>query len=363
MSNLVRNRRMVSLVLFIFVVTGCRQIVPLDIHEEIMAPSAESEEPASTEEGESSSEEPMSNSESMNENTDTEELANGSEQEEVESPEEVATTQGGTNQQPMASPGFMGGAPMAAPSGAPTAGTSNASGSDTGEPTVSEQPLDDGVPTIASGAETPSTAGAGTGASIDEDPAMSDSSSNEPSDSGADTSNGTPDSNSAEESPAYQSGAFVSVWSVSANETLVLPISRGGIPGLVVDWGDGTAPYTYKNASVGTVEHTYAEAGEYTISISGRFSFDKWSFMDYPYSKDRVLKILQWGMEELKHPSGAFYEATNLLSFPSNEEVQLFGNASYMFAGTPNLVGSISNWDVSKATDMDFMFEGSASGQ
>ncbi|MDZ7925037.1 MAG: BspA family leucine-rich repeat surface protein [Marinagarivorans sp.] len=126
----------------------------------------------------------------------------------------------------------------------------------------------------------------------------------------------------------------------------------------VVDWGDGTT-----TASLVPLEHTYAEPGKYTISVSGSFpslsgsvSIDGGGFL-YGHAI-KLLSVDQWGTQPWTDLSYAFWQAWNMQMLatdtPNLSQVTSLNN---MFEGATAFNQDISNWDVSSVTDMSGMFD------
>ena len=145
-------------------------------------------------------------------------------------------------------------------------------------------------------------------------------------------------------------GAFVTTWqTTSANEAITIPIS--GYPGsYTVAWGDGNVT-THTNHAT----HTYAAAGNHTVSISGDYLTMHLSIDISNAAK--LVSIDQWGGAQWESMSRAFYRASNMIynaaDVPDLSEVT---DMSFMFGSTPLFDGDLSGWDVSDVTDMSGMF-------
>ncbi len=189
--------------------------------------------------------------------------------------------------------------------------------------------------------------------------------------------------------------AFVSTWqTTAANEQIALPLVAGGSYDFLVDWGDGSDIQTITAHDQAETAHTYAEAGNYTIRITGDIS--GWSFNNQG-SKDKITGISAWGPLRLEGPSlntsdsegGYFYGCVNL-SITATDLLNTSGVTSFknafrdcaaistiprigewnmgavttmesMFFGTTGFDQDISGWDVSAVTDMRSMFKNATS--
>ena len=150
--------------------------------------------------------------------------------------------------------------------------------------------------------------------------------------------------------------AFITKWQVTSPLLAVdIPIDDNStIPyNYNIDWGDGT---TEANSSV-TKSHTYANAGTYTIKITG--VFPRILFTD----SLQLLEVVQWGTTAWTDMSSAFRGCANLTSITSTE-APILSNViamSNMFEGASSFNGNVSTWDVSNVIAMSNMFEGASS--
>ena len=148
-------------------------------------------------------------------------------------------------------------------------------------------------------------------------------------------------------------GAFVTTWrTTSANETITIPAT--GTYG--IDWGDGNT-----NSSVtGSQTHTYAAAGDYTVSILG--GLEAISLAADPANAAKLRSIDQWGDIEWTTMSQAFRGATNMVYNATDApDLSRVTSMSDMFSYTDSFNGDLSSWNVSSVTDMSFMFFNAAS--
>lgn len=162
--------------------------------------------------------------------------------------------------------------------------------------------------------------------------------------------------------------AFISTWNTvntsagSSNSNQVkLPLVNGGTYDFTVDWGDGlTDNIAVWNQAETT--HTYASAGNYTITITGELK--GWAFAN---SGDRlkILDIAQWGvlqfLTETNANLGFFRGCANLdVSATDILNFQTMGctAASAMFFGNSSLTGnsSFNNWVLTGLTQIANFF-------
>ncbi|MCP4456430.1 MAG: BspA family leucine-rich repeat surface protein [Cytophagales bacterium] len=172
---------------------------------------------------------------------------------------------------------------------------------------------------------------------------------------------------------------FITTWqTTSGNESITIPTTGTGYD-YTVDWGDGNT----ESGFTGDADHTYTNAGTYTVAITG--DFPRIYFNDWGGSNPSTLKIQsidQWGDQAWVSMELAFSGCRNLTysatDVPNLSAVtSLFGtfyncqvfdgdigswdvssvtNMSRMFRQATTFNGDIRNWDVSSVTDMSGMF-------
>ena len=153
---------------------------------------------------------------------------------------------------------------------------------------------------------------------------------------------------------------FISVWRVTSNETIYLPIYNGGNYNFVVNWGDGSVKVikSYLNNS-----HKYSTAGDYTITIIG--TIEGWSFDYVPDSALNLIEINQWGGLNLGNNGSYFYNCSNLVLTGVTDTPNLQGTTELtnMFVNCSSLttVNNMNDWDISGVTDMSYMFSSAES--
>lgn len=176
---------------------------------------------------------------------------------------------------------------------------------------------------------------------------------------------------------------FITTWKTgAANETITIPV-HSEVTGYdyAVDWGDGTT----SDAQTGNATHTYAEAGTYTVSVSGNFpAINFGSSASDDANAARLLTVEQWGDQVWQGMRGAFFKCKNLTTVSGTDapvfaaESSLDGmfarcgsfnsnlnhwdmsnvvNTAWMFNYATSFTGAIGQWNVSAVTTMEAMFE------
>ncbi|MDE3270158.1 MAG: BspA family leucine-rich repeat surface protein [Pseudomonadota bacterium] len=155
--------------------------------------------------------------------------------------------------------------------------------------------------------------------------------------------------------------AFISEWRVASGETIVLPLPAGWSYEFAIDWGDNDAnteayPYYSSKSHPGRVQHTYAAAGTYVVSIYG--VVEGWSFQEIPDSAMNLLAVHDLGDLGWQYLRGAFYNAKNLQTLKGGNTSQV-SDMSNMFAGATLVQPDLSHWSFASATDLSGMFKDS----
>ncbi|BAV94452.1 BspA family leucine-rich repeat surface protein [Ichthyobacterium seriolicida] len=169
---------------------------------------------------------------------------------------------------------------------------------------------------------------------------------------------------------------FITKWEITdGNKTIKLPIYSGGTYKFDVDWGDGIKQEVTSHDDL-DASHTYAVAGEKTVTITGKI--EGFNFGKVSDSKDKILEISDWGELKLGNSVeytgkdgnnnditvnlGCFQECTKLVTLPSESpNLEKVTNMVSMFAGATSFNGDISKWNVSNVTNMTLMFAGATS--
>ena len=163
---------------------------------------------------------------------------------------------------------------------------------------------------------------------------------------------------------------FISVWrTISPDESITLPYEATGQYEGTIDWGDGNvSDNSYANRT-----HTYAIAGDYTVSILGKtwkFSFWNTKDIDGPgpgeHNNSKIISVSQWGnglrIISSVIPGYQFMNCRNLDLSSVSDVLNLTGinSLSAMFVNCQSLttVNRINEWNTSNITDISNMFNG-----
>ena len=140
---------------------------------------------------------------------------------------------------------------------------------------------------------------------------------------------------------------FVTTWKTTADSNVItLPLNGTDI---IIDWGDGDI----STGISGTTTHRYADAGNYTVSISGGLEY---IILNNAASASKLISIDQWGSTQWTSMKNAFYGTANMV-YKATDVPDLSGvhDVSGMFRGS-SFNGNPSSWNVSQVTDMNRMF-------
>lgn len=142
---------------------------------------------------------------------------------------------------------------------------------------------------------------------------------------------------------------FITMWRVNANDKILLPFAVDeyfqGNYDCTIDWGDGSEKEHVggKNSTAKRPEHTYTQAGDYNISISGKcayFDTGADSYTEtYPELVKKIIKIVSWG--DVETNTYCFASATNLVEVASPLEKSFKkckdDSFDYLFSDCTNL--------------------------
>lgn len=156
------------------------------------------------------------------------------------------------------------------------------------------------------------------------------------------------------------SQSFTSIWNTNNTETGSSLNNEVTIPtnpayttyNYNVDWGDGNTD----TGVTGTIIHTYATSGTYTITITGTFPSIYFND-DNANDKLKIIEILAWGDIQWQTMENAFYGCENLnfdlIDSPDLSQVTTLKN---MFRGGTSFNGIVNDWDISTITDLSGLF-------
>ncbi len=134
----------------------------------------------------------------------------------------------------------------------------------------------------------------------------------------------------------------------NARKTITLPLH--GTVNADVDWGDGKKNHYTK---AGNYNHTYLKGGVKTVKITGKVTH--FGAKDYK-NADQIKAVVNFGNIGLTDLSYAFHKAKNFTDVPKKIPANIT-NLSYAFYEASIFNDAdISSWNVSKVTDMSFMF-------
>ena len=151
---------------------------------------------------------------------------------------------------------------------------------------------------------------------------------------------------------------FVSVWATTTNgESITIP-TQAGTFNADVDWGDGSAVENI-TSSTGFV-HTYATAGDYTISITG--TFPNIYINNNAAIKLKIKKVLNLGTVGWTKLERAFKGCSNLTEFTAGStNTSAVDSLNGTFQNCTSLASlNVSSFDTSLVTDMYALLYGAA---
>lgn len=192
--------------------------------------------------------------------------------------------------------------------------------------------------------------------------------------------------------PIYDGTSYITKWKtdnpgMSDDRTIRIPTSSSDyFYNYDVDWeSDGIWDDI---GLTGDAIHTYAEPGEYIVSVRGDFPLQNFdSSITNTFDRLKLIDVLQWGEIEWKDMRHMFQACDSIklisaidipnLSSVTNMEYMFHGcsftadlsswdvsnveNMGLMFAWTNNFNSDLSNWDVSNVTNMTSMFSRASS--
>ena len=130
-----------------------------------------------------------------------------------------------------------------------------------------------------------------------------------------------------------------------------LPLISSGAISMDVDWGDGTTD-TITSYNQAETLHTYGSSGIYTIEISNTV---KGFYFNFGIDKLKILDISKWGGFRFTNIR-TFTGCSNLTC--SATDIPEIGTTdmTYTFGNCPLFNGSVSGWNLSNVTNIQFFF-------
>ena len=149
--------------------------------------------------------------------------------------------------------------------------------------------------------------------------------------------------------PEIDKNSLITTWRVNANDKILLPFAVDEWfqenYDCTIDWGDGSEKEHVggENSTAKRPEHTYTQAGDYNISISGKCGYFDTGADSYSetYSElvKKIIKIVSWG--DVETSTYCFASATNLVEVASPLEKSFKkckdDSFNYLFSDCTNL--------------------------
>ena len=109
---------------------------------------------------------------------------------------------------------------------------------------------------------------------------------------------------------------FIMEVTMTAGETMSIPLANYAGSDFSIDWGDGTAVENYYTNTASNCSHVYANAGTYQIQMRGKVA--SLNFSAAHANRNNVKKVVQWGdVQFIK--SLRFYGCYYLTEIPQGE--------------------------------------------
>ncbi len=148
--------------------------------------------------------------------------------------------------------------------------------------------------------------------------------------------------------------AFITTWKTdnpgTSNDNQITIPTASGTYNYSVDWGDGNSD----TGVTGSITHTYASVGTYTVSIAGNFPR---IYFNNSGDAQKLVSIDQWGDIAWTSMASAFSGCTNMVGNATDiPDLSNVTNLSSMFRRAFKFNQDINNWNVSNITNMMSMF-------
>jgi len=146
------------------------------------------------------------------------------------------------------------------------------------------------------------------------------------------------------------------ITTTTSPQTFVIPCVDEGTFNATVDYGDGTGSQTVTAYNDSNLTHSFATAGQHTITIDG--TFPNVRFFDNAASREALDEVVDLGDVGWTFLYQAFRGCTNLTTFAGGTaDTSSVTDMSYMFFDCSSLTAlDVSNFDTSSVTDMSYMF-------
>lgn len=146
---------------------------------------------------------------------------------------------------------------------------------------------------------------------------------------------------------------FVTTWETTiANESIQIQAFSAAFDyNYTVDWGDGNVSAGER----GFVTHTYADAGVYTVSITGTFPHIRNG--NNATNAAKLKSIESWGEIAWESMERSFEDCANMeYNATDVPDLRQVTTMAEMFTDAAEFDGDLSNWDVSNVRNMANMF-------
>ncbi|MEM9647885.1 MAG: BspA family leucine-rich repeat surface protein, partial [Bacteroidota bacterium] len=150
---------------------------------------------------------------------------------------------------------------------------------------------------------------------------------------------------------------FITTWqTIMADQTIQIGTDPEYPVNFEIDWGDGTVETVTDNLA--PLEHTYAAAKTYNVSILGEFPS---LYMNGNNSAPYLRTVEQWG-ENVWHSLSFAFSDCDQMTYNATDAPNLKNvtDLSYMFKNAALFNGDIRNWDVSQVRYMQGTFQEAA---
>jgi surface protein len=150
------------------------------------------------------------------------------------------------------------------------------------------------------------------------------------------------------------------VRTTTPSESFTIPCRNNGVFNATVDWGDGSPTSAITAWNDADLAHTYATAGDYTISITGDFPN---IYFNNSGDRLKVREVTQLGTVGWVFLGGAFYGCSNMTSFTAgNTDTSAVTSLGNFMRGCTGLTSvDLSSFDTSSCTTLSFAFENCSS--